>query len=139
MGQAKQLRGKTWVLYDATFRRQVGASGNHHWSEVNSTLHASCYSGEALSGLGCELCMSRTRTTRECSFCEIDEGPTRLLLATNPSRLDWRQLPPSGEVCRLWNENSVNSYSVVTPMYVARVGEITKPSHANGPKKFHNH
>jgi len=52
VGQAKRFRGRTWVLYDATFRRQAAASGNRRWSEVNSTLHASCYSGQAPSGLG---------------------------------------------------------------------------------------
>ena len=49
VGQAKRFRGKTWVLYNAIFRRQVAASGNRRWSEVNNTLHASCYSA---SGLG---------------------------------------------------------------------------------------
>jgi len=54
VGQAKRFRGRTWVLYDATFYRQAAASGNRQWSEVNSTLLASCYSGEAPSSLGCQ-------------------------------------------------------------------------------------
>ena len=106
VGQAKRFRGKTWVLYDATFRRQAMASGNHQWSEVNGTLHASCYSGEAPSGLGYEICLAGSHTTRECSLRGIEAGSTTQmpppLTLQGPA---WKQLPPSGEVCRLWNEN----------------------------------
>ena len=100
VGQAKRFRGKTWVLYDATFRRQTAASGNRQWSEVNGTLHASCYSGEAPSGLGCEICLAGSHTTRECSLRGIEAGSTSQM----PPPLTL-QGPPSGEVCRLWNEN----------------------------------
>jgi len=101
VGQAKRFRGKTWVLYDATFRRQAAASGNRRWSEVNGTLHASCYSGEAPAGLGCQLCMSMSHTTRECSLRGVEEGVSSAPAAQD--RPMWR--PPSGEVCRSWNEN----------------------------------
>ena len=105
VGQAKRFRGKTWVLYDATFRRQAAASGNRRWSEVNGTLHASCYSGEAPSGLGCELCMSASHTTRECSLRGADDGLNRGPTQAVQNRPAWRQPTPSGEVCRSWNEN----------------------------------
>ena len=105
VGQAKRFRGNTWVLYNATFRRQAAALGNRRWSEVNSTLHASCYSGEAPSGLGCEFCMSHAHTTRECSLHEIDDRPASVLPVASHSRLGWRQFPPSGEVCRSSNKN----------------------------------
>ena len=106
VGQAKRFRGKTWVLYDATFRRQAAASGNCRWSEVNSTLHESCYSGEAPSGLGCELCMSSAHSTRECALRGRDNGTTSPGPPTaGYNRPGWWQLPPSGEVCKSWNEN----------------------------------
>ena len=139
VGQAKRFRGKTWVLYDTTFRRQAAASGNRRWSEVNGTLHTSYYSGEAPSGLGCELCMSHAHPTRECSLHEVDDRPASVFPAASHSRLGWRQLPPSGGVQVLEREQeSISTLPPHTRMQHLR-GEITQPQHVNGPENPQDH
>ena len=113
---SQDYEGLAWVRYDMAFRRQAAASGNKRWSEVNSTLYAICFTGKSQDHLRCELCMAKSHRTGECLLQGHDE--TELTPRQNqwqyrpppaqggPVRVPmWRQLPPSGEICKLWNEN----------------------------------
>ena len=108
---SQRFQGRAWVCYDATFRRQAAASGNRRWSEINGTLHHACYSGESQTGLRCELCMSFSHRTSECMLAGTDTKDTSPSSASPrgpgnwSSRPGWRYLPPSGEVCRSWNQD----------------------------------
>ena len=99
------------------FWRQAATQGNKRWSEVNSTLYAICFTGKSQDHPWCELCLAKSHRTGECLLQGHDKteltpwqnhavavqtttstgGPVRVLM--------WRQLPPSGEICKLWNEN----------------------------------
>lgn len=54
-----------WVKYDAVSRRQAFITGNHQWSKVNLSI---CFSGVAHSGQRCELCLSLSHPTWECTL-----------------------------------------------------------------------
>ena len=115
---SQDYEGLAWVWYDMAYRRQAAASGNRKWSEVNGTLYSVCFTGKFRGNRQCDLCLARTHKTNNCPLYgeSIDGNPLsaevyrrqheRLPQSAGPSgSTGWRQLPPSGEVCRLWNEN----------------------------------
>ena len=104
---SQSYQGRAWVFYDATFRRQAAVSGNRRWSEINGTLHRACYADP--TGPRCELCMSVSHKTGECVLMgglrETGAGSPIRTHGGRGIRTTWRHLPPSGEVCRAWNQN----------------------------------
>ena len=100
--------GLAWVRYDMSFRRQAPASGNRNWSEVNSTLYSVCFTGKPQRNLQCELCLAKSHTTNNCPLqgeCTDRQLGMPFQRGTATGSGGWRQLPPSGEMCKLWNHN----------------------------------
>ncbi len=65
--------GLTWVRYDAAYRRQVVANRNCKWSRINPSLFSLCFTGKAQVAKRCDLCLSASHQTAECSLSsEID-------------------------------------------------------------------
>ena len=105
---SQDYEGLAWVRYDMSFRRQAAASGNRNWSEVNSTLYSVCFTGKSRRNLQCELCLAKSHTTNNCPLqgeCTDRQLGVSFQRGTATSSGGWRQLPPSGEVCKLWNHN----------------------------------
>ena len=65
---SQDFGGVAWVTYDAAFRRQALITGNRHWSRVNPSLYSICFSGVARTGQRCDLCLSLSHPTRECTL-----------------------------------------------------------------------
>ena len=105
---SQDYEGLAWVCYNMSFRCQAAASGNRNWSEVNSTLYSICFTGKSRRNLQCELCLAKSHAT---SNCPLQGDNMERQPAMSPHRgtpfgnMGWRQLPPSGEVCKLWNNN----------------------------------
>ena len=104
--------GLAWMCYDMAFCRQAASSGNRRWSEVNTTLYAICFTGKPREHKRCELCLASTHKTGDCLVQggEIEANPVmnrqdQYKLPPARGAPVWRQLPPSGEICKLWNEN----------------------------------
>ena len=106
-----------WVRYDMAFRRQAAIAGNRKWSEVNGTLYVTCFTGKGLDRQRCELYLSSSHRTGDCllqggetaAFQQPTqhqwEGWVPPPRGTPSQAPAWRQLPPSGKICKLWNEN----------------------------------
>ena len=65
---SQDFGGVAWVTYDTAFRWQAFITGNHQWSKVNPSLYSICFSGVARTGTRCELCLSRSHPTFECTL-----------------------------------------------------------------------
>ena len=65
---SQDFGGIAWMTYDAAFRRQAFITGNRQWSKANPSLYSICFSGVARTGQRCELCLSLTHLTRECTM-----------------------------------------------------------------------
>ena len=65
---SQDFGGVAWVTYDAAFRRQAFITGNQQWSKVNPSLYSICFSGVARTGQRCELCLSLSHPTSECTM-----------------------------------------------------------------------
>ena len=111
---SQDFGGIAWVTYDAAFRRQAFITGNRQWSKVNPSLYSISFAGVARTGQRCDLCLSLSHPTRECTLVG-DPDPdlsTRLkslesavlAMASQPSppvQANPRQ--KSTEVCRNFN------------------------------------
>ena len=108
---SQDFGGVAWVTYDAAFRRQAFITGNRLWSKVNPSLYSICFSGVARTGQRCDLCLSLSHPTRECTLVS-DDLTTRL--RTLESAVLALSSPPSTpapsasrtratEVCRNFN------------------------------------
>ena len=114
---SQDYQGLAWVRYDAGFRRQAALTGNRLWSRVNSTLYTVCFTGNAQTTTRCELCFGSTHSAKDCAL-QGDPDPemqTRVkavesaLLAMTSKfgvRASGPPVPPSGQVCRLYNKGS---------------------------------
>ena len=102
------------MTYDAAFRRQAAITGNRQWSRVNPSLYSICFSGVARAGTRCELCLSLSHPTRDCSLAgeQDSEVSTRLktlesavlaITSQVPQRQCLQLHKSSPEVCRNWN------------------------------------
>ena len=76
-------RTKHWLVEKAhTFQyiplienlQWISATGHKQWSKVNSSLYTICFTGKARKATRCDLCLSTTHKTSECSLA-IDEDP----------------------------------------------------------------
>ena len=102
----QNFRGVAWVTYGAAFRRQAFITGNHQWSKVNPSLYFICFSGVARTGTRCELCLSLSHITRECTLVgdtdpDISTCPT--FTAQSPQHQGSSLRMKSPNVCRNWN------------------------------------
>ena len=114
---SQDYAGLAWVRYDMAFRCQAAIAGIRKWSEVNGTLYVTCFTGKGLDRQRCELCLSSLHKTGDCllqgSKTAAFQPPTQQQWQGwvppprgTPSQAPaWRQLPPSGEICKLWNDN----------------------------------
>ena len=60
--------GTAWVRYDAAYPRQAAVSGNRTWSRINPYLYALCFTGKAQAAKRCDLCLSVSHESKECSI-----------------------------------------------------------------------
>ena len=65
---SQDFGGVAWVTYDAAFRRQAFITGNRQWSKVNPSLYSICFTGVARTGQRCELCLSLSHPTVDCTL-----------------------------------------------------------------------
>ena len=112
---SQDFGGVAWVTYDAVFRRQAFITGNQQWSKVNPSLYSICFSGVARTGMRCELCLSLSHPTRECTLvCDPDPDVASRLKTLESAVLAFTsQVPPryatqsggykSPDICRNWN------------------------------------
>lgn len=109
--------GLAWVNYDLAFRRQAAATGNRSWSKINPSLYSICFSGAARVSKRCELCLSTTHETRDCTLAgggDHDVGSRLaaieaavLTFASTGSGAGQSPVgrPLKREICRNFNEN----------------------------------
>ena len=71
---SQEYEGLAWATYDAAYHWQAAATGHKQWSKVNSSLYTICFMGKAIKATRCDLCLSTTHKTLECSQA-IDEDP----------------------------------------------------------------
>ena len=109
---SQDFGGVAWVTYDAAFRRQAFITGNRQWSKVNPSLYSICFSGAARTGVRCELCLSLSHPTQECTLvCDPDpDVSTRLKTLESAvlaftSQTQQQGLPQAKptDICRNWN------------------------------------
>ena len=111
---SQDFGGVAWATYDAAFRRQASITGNRQWSRVNPSLYSICFSGVARSGTRCDLCLSLSHPTRDCSLAggQDSEVSSRLKTLESAVLAITSQVPQqphlqlrerSPEVCRNWN------------------------------------
>ena len=111
---SQEYEGLAWATYDAAYRRQAAATGHKQWSKVNSSLYTICFTGKARKATRCDLCLSTTHKTSECSLA-IDEDPDLgqrlkavesavIAFSANPHGITGTRGIRSSEVCRLFNE-----------------------------------
>jgi hypothetical protein len=112
---SQDFGGLAWVTYDAAFRRQAFITGNRQWSKVNPSLYSICFSGVARTGVRCELCLSLSHPTRECTLvCDPDPDISTRLKTLESAVLAFSANAPqqpgpspratrSSDTCRNWN------------------------------------
>ena len=111
---SQDFGGVAWVTYDAAFRRQALITGNRHWSRVNPSLYSICFSGVARTGQRCDLCLSLSHPTRECTLVSDPDPDLTTRLRTLESAVLALSSSPSTpapsashtqatEVCRNFN------------------------------------
>ena len=67
-----EFSGKSWLRYDSTFRGQAAASGYRHWSAINASLYAICFTGNVAAKSHCEFCFSLAHASRDCPSAADD-------------------------------------------------------------------
>ena len=65
---SQDFGGVAWVTYNQAFRRQAYITSNRSWSNVNPSLYSICFAGVARVGQRCDLCLSLSHPTRECTL-----------------------------------------------------------------------
>ena len=111
---SQDFGGIAWVTYDAAFRRQAFITGNRQWSKVNPSLYSICFSGVARTGQRCELCLSLSHPTHECTMVNDPDPDVSARLKTLESAVlaftshpsPQQGLIPrtrSPDICRNWN------------------------------------
>ena len=106
---SQDFGGMAWVTYDAAFQRQAFITGNHQWSKVNpSIMYSICFSGVARTGQRCELCLSLSYTTQECTLIgDTDPEVSSRLEALESAVLAFSARSPGStrpsELCRNFN------------------------------------
>ncbi len=72
--------GGAWVRNDAAFHRQAAITENRQGSRINPSLYSLCFAGRAQTSNCCDLCLSSSHTTKDCSLvADLDpELPSRL-------------------------------------------------------------
>ena len=105
--------GVAWVTYDSAFRRQAFITGNRQWSRVNPSLYSICFVGAACMGMQCELCLSLSHPTRDCSLVSdpnpdissclktLESAVLAFMSFPQPTRMPSCQ--KSQDVCISWN------------------------------------
>ena len=61
-----EYEGAAWVAYDAAFRRQAAAMGQHDWGKINTSLYTICFTGKARRSQRCDHCLSASHRTADC-------------------------------------------------------------------------
>ena len=112
--ESQEYQGLAWTTYDAVYRQQAAATGHKQWSRLNSSLYTICFTGIARKATRCDLCLSTTHKTSECSLA-IDEDPELgqhlkavelavIAFSANPQGITGTRGICSSEVCQLFNE-----------------------------------
>ena len=65
---SQEYEGLAWATYDAAYHQQATATGHKQWSKLNSSLYTICFTGIARKASRCDLCLSTTHKTSECSL-----------------------------------------------------------------------
>lgn len=98
------------MMYDAAFRRQAYITGNRECSKVNPSLYSICFAGAACTRTRCELCLSLSHPTHECSLVNEDLDVSMQLKSLESAVLAFSAQAPQQqgrfrlqEVCRNWN------------------------------------
>ena len=111
---SQDFGGVSWVTYDSAFRRQAFITGNRQWSRVNPSLYSICFSGVVRTGTRCELCLSLSHPTRDCTVVNdpdldvttrLKTLESALLAITSHSTLQHSSTstPRLPDTCRNWN------------------------------------
>ena len=111
---SQDFGGIAWVTYDAAFRRQAFITGSRQWSKVNPSLYSICFSGVARTGQRCELCLSLSHPTRDCTMVNDPDPDVSARLKTLESAVlafTSHPFPQQGliprarspDICRNWN------------------------------------
>ena len=111
---SQDFGGVAWVTYDAAFRQQAAITGNRQWSRVNPSLYSICFSGVARAGTRCELCLSLSHPTRDCSLVSGQDSEVSTCLKTLesavlaitshvPQHQGLQSREKSPEACQNWN------------------------------------
>ena len=117
-----------WVTYDAAFRRQALITGNRQWSKVNPSLYSICFSGADRTGVRCELCLSLSHLTRECTLvCDPDQDVSTRLKTLESAVLAFTSHTPlqqglplhakPSDVCRNWNARNAACLNAASDMH----------------------
>ena len=90
---SQDYEGLAWVRYNMAFQWQEATSGNKRWSEVNSTLYATCFTGKSQDHQWCELCLAKSHRTEECLL----QGHNETELTPRQNQGQYRPPPTQGD------------------------------------------
>ena len=116
---SQEYEGLWWFVYDEAYRRQEATTGHVEWSKINPSIFTVCFTSKAKSGQRCELCLSSSHSSGECTLAEGDVDLQSRLAALESTRvmthLGTSRTVPSGyewtDICKLFNEGRC-TYSV---------------------------
>jgi hypothetical protein len=111
---SQEYEGTAWATYDAAYRRQAATTGHTEWSKINPSLYTLCFTGKAKKVPRCELCMSASHKTEDCSLAG-DEDPDMakrmkavesavVAFSSSSGNNEAGRSQRSMEICRLFNE-----------------------------------
>ena len=109
---SQEYEGLWWFVYDEAYRRQAAATGHVEWSKINPSIFTVCFTSKAKKGQRCELCLSSSHSSRECTWAEGEGDLQGRLVALESARVMAQpgssRMVPSGyewtDICKLFNE-----------------------------------
>ena len=110
MKAGSKYAGLAWVQYNFAYHQQAASTENRKRSSVNPSLYSVCFTGKALSGPRCSLCVSAEHAVRYCSFStksDIERTLEAVMTVCAPRAGGVGGLGSSSistEVCRRYNE-----------------------------------
>ena len=90
----------------------MAATGHVEWLKINPSIFTVCFTSKAKRGQRCELCLSSSHSSRECTWAEGEGDLQSRLVALESARvmarLESSRTVPSGyewtDICKLFNE-----------------------------------